>query len=200
MSLPPAADVTGLLHAWRAGEDGALERLVPLVYDELRRVAHARMRGQQPGHSLQTTALVHEAYLRLVDARHHNWQNRTHFFALCSQAMRQILVDSARARGAAKRGGGGARVPFEDWLAASPPLDIDLLALDEALNQLAADDPRQGRVVELRYFGGLSVEETAEVLGVSPQTVMRDWSAAKLWLVRALRHAGDAAPGEPHGA
>jgi len=198
MSLPPAADITRLLHAWRAGEDGAFERLVPLVYGELRRVAHARMRGQQAGHSLQTTALVHEAYLRLVDARDHNWQNRTHFFALCSQAMRQILVDAARARGAAKRG--GVRVPFEDWLAASPPPDIDLLALDEALTRLAAEDPRQGQVVELRYFGGLSVEETAEVLGVSPQTVMRDWSAAKLWLVRALRHAGDAVPGEPHGA
>jgi RNA polymerase sigma factor (TIGR02999 family) len=113
--------------------------------------------------------------------------------------MRQILVDAARARGAAKRGGGAARVPFEDWLVASPPPDIDVLALDEALTRLAAEDPRQGQVVELRYFGGLSVEETAEVIGVSPQTVMRDWSAAKLWLVRALRHAGDATLGEPHG-
>ncbi len=188
MSLSPAADVTRLLHAWRAGEEGALDRLMPLVYDELRRVAHARMRAQNPGHSLQTTALVHEAYLRLVDAREHDWQNRTHFFALCAQAMRQILVDIARAKGAAKRGGGAPRVPFEDWLAASPPPDVDVLALDEALTQLAAEDPRQGQVVELRYFGGLSVEETAQVLQVSPQTVMRDWNMAKLWLVRALRH------------
>jgi RNA polymerase sigma factor (TIGR02999 family) len=200
MSLSPAADVTGLLHAWRAGDDGALERLVPLVYEELRRVAHARMRGQHPDHTLQTTALVHETYLRLVEARAHSWQNRTHFFALCAQAMRQILVDAARARGAAKRGGGAAWVPFEDWLAATPPLDVDLLALDEALSQLAAEDPRQAQVVELRYFGGLSVEETAEILDVSPQTVMRDWSAAKLWLARALRHAGDAAQGDRHGA
>jgi RNA polymerase sigma factor (TIGR02999 family) len=188
MSLSPAADVTRLLHAWRAGEDGALDRLMPLVYDELRRVAHARMRAQSPGHSLQTTALVHEAYLRLVDAREHDWQNRTHFFALCAQAMRQILVDIARAKGAAKRGGGAPRVPFEDWIAPSPAPDVDLLALDEALTQLASEDPRQGQVVELRYFGGLSVEETAEVLKVSPQTVMRDWNMAKLWLVRALRH------------
>lgn len=188
MSLSPAADVTRLLHAWRAGEDGALDRLMPLVYDELRRVAHARMRAQNPGHSLQTTALVHEAYLRLVDAREHTWQNRTHFFALCAQAMRQILVDIARAKAAAKRGGGAPRVPFEDWIAASPPPDVDLLALDEALTQLAAEDSRQGQVVELRYFGGLSVEETAAVLHVSPQTVMRDWNLAKLWLVRALRH------------
>lgn len=190
MSLSPAADVTRLLHAWRAGEEGALDRLMPLVYDELRRVAHARMRAQQPGHSLQTTALVHEAYLRLVDAREHDWQNRTHFFALCAQAMRQILVDIARAKGAAKRGGGAPRVPFEDWLAASPPPDVDVLALDEALTQLAAEDPRQGQVVELRYFGGLSVEETADVLQVSPQTVMRDWNLAKLWLARSLRHQG----------
>ena len=189
MSLSPAADVTRLLRAWQAGDEGALERLVPLVYGELRRVAHARMRGQNPDHTLQTTALVHEAYLRLVEAPHHTWQNRTHFFALCAQAMRQILVDAARAKGAAKRGGGAPRVPFEDWLAASPPPDIDLLALDEALTQLSAEDPRQGQVVELRYFAGLSVEETAEVLKVSPQTVMRDWNMAKLWLVRALRHA-----------
>jgi RNA polymerase sigma-70 factor, ECF subfamily len=200
MSQSPAADVTRLLHAWRAGDDGALERLVPLVYDGLRRVAHARMRGQHPGHTLQTTALVHEAYLCLVEARDHNWQNRTHFFALCAQAMRQILVDAARARGAAKRGGGAVRVPLGDWLAASPPPDLDLLALDEALTQLAAEDPRQGRVVELRYFGGLGVEETAEILDVSPQTLMRDWSAAKLWLVRALRHAGDGSQEDRHGA
>jgi RNA polymerase sigma-70 factor (ECF subfamily) len=192
MSPPPAADVTGLLHAWRAGDDGALARLVPAVYHELRRLAHARMRAQEPGHTLQTTALVHEAYLRLVDARQVSWQNRTHFYALCAQAMRHILVDAARARGSLKRGGGAARVPFEEALAVSPQPDVDLLALDEALTRLAETDPRKGRVVELRYFGGLSVEETAEVLKVSPQTVMRDWNLAKLWLVRALRHAGAA--------
>ena len=184
---PP--DVTALLEAWRAGEDGALERLVPLVYGELRRLAHARMRAEHPGHSLQTTALVHEAYLRLVDARNVSWQDRSHFFALCAQAMRRILVDRARARRSEKRGGGAVALPYADWLAASPAPDVTLLAIDEALDQLTAIEPRKAKVVELRYFGGLSVEETAEALQVSVPTVMRDWNTAKLWLLRALRHA-----------
>lgn len=198
MPLPPAPEITHLLQAWRAGDDGALDRLTPLVYGELRRLAHARMRQEHPGHALQTTALVHEVYMRLVDARGVDWQDRAHFFAVCARAMRQILVDAARTRGARKRGGAAAAVPFDERLAVSPARDPELIALDEALTQLSAADPRQGQVVELRYFGGLSVEETADVLAVSPQTVMRDWKLAKLWLVRALRHAGepdgDAAP------
>jgi RNA polymerase sigma factor (TIGR02999 family) len=191
MPLPPAPEITQLLRAWRAGDDGALDHLAPLVYRELHYLAHARMRQEQPGHTLQTTALVHEAYLRLLEARRVDWQDRAHFFALCARAMRQILVDAARARGSLKRGGPGPAVAFDERLAVSPARDPELLALDEALRQLSAGDPRQGKVVELRYFGGLSVEETAEVLGVSPQTVMRDWKLAKLWLARALRHAGE---------
>lgn len=189
MSLPSSVDVTQLLHAWRAGDDGALERLAPLVYGELRRLAHARMRAEHVGRTLQTTALVHETYLHLVDARQVSWQSRTHFFALCAQAMRRILVDAARTRRAVKRGGIDERVPLLDQIGAIPLPDINLLALDEALTQLAEAAPRQAQVVELRYFGGLSVEETAEVLQVSRQTVMRDWNVAKLRLVRALRHA-----------
>jgi RNA polymerase sigma factor (TIGR02999 family) len=188
MSESPS-DVTALLHAWRAGDEGALGRLMPLVYHELRRLAHARMRAETPGHTLQTTALVNEAYLRLVDARSVSWQNRSHFFALCAQAMRRILVDTARARASGKRGGGAAEVPYADWLAASPAADVTLLAVDEALEQLAAVDARKARVVELRYFGGLSVDETAEALQVSVPTVMRDWAVAKAWLARALRRA-----------
>ncbi len=197
MAALPAVDVTQLLCRWGAGDDEALERLLPAVYHELRPLAHARLRAQNPNQTLQTTALVHEAYVRLVDARQVPWQNRTHFFALCAQAMRHILVDAARARGSLKRGGGAARVVFDEGLAVSPEPDVDLLALDEALTQLAKDDPRKGRVVELRYFGGLSVEETAEVLQVSAQTVMRDWNLAKLWLARTLRHAVDAGAKEP---
>ena len=191
MPLPPAPEITQLLQAWRAGDDGALDRLTPLVYDELRQLAHARMRHAQPGHTLQTTDLANEAYLRLVGARRVAWQDRAHFFAICARLMRHILVDAARSRRAQKRGGGAPFVDFDEQLAVSPARDPDLLALDEALTQLSVEDPRQGQVVELRYFGGLSVEESAEVLGVSPQTVMRDWKLAKLWLVRALRHADE---------
>jgi RNA polymerase sigma factor (TIGR02999 family) len=191
MSLPPAPEITRLLQAWRAGDDGALDQLTPLVYGELRRLAHARMRHAEPGHTLQTTALANEAFIRLVDARRVDWQDRAHFFAICARVMRHILVDAARTRRAQKRGGGAQFVAFDDQLAMSPARDPDLLALDEALTQLSREDPRQGQVVELRYFGGLSVEETAEVLKVSPQTVLRDWKLAKLWLVRALRHAGE---------
>jgi RNA polymerase sigma-70 factor, ECF subfamily len=184
---PYAPDVTGLLLAWREGDDAALERLIPLVYRELRTLAHARMRREHPGLTLQTTALVHEAYVRLVEARHVSWQNRSHFYALCAQAMRRIVVDAARARLSIKRGGGAEHVPLDEARVASPGRDDDVLALDEALTDLAKADPRKSRVVELRYFGGLSVEETAEVLRLSPQTVMRDWKMARLWLVKALR-------------
>jgi len=188
MPGPSTADVTRLLVAWRGGDDAALSRLAPLVYRELHRLAHARMRGQAAGVTLQTTALVHEAYLRLVDARQMPWQNRAHFFAVCAQAMRCIVVDAARARESLKRGGHGVRIAFRESRVASPDRDINLLALDEALTELAKTEPRKSKVVELRYFGGLSVEETAEVMQVSPQTVMRDWKMAKLLLARAIRH------------
>jgi len=185
-------DITQLLVAWRGGDEGAFERLAPLVYRELHKLAHARMRGQPAGLTLQTTALVHEAWVRLVDERHMPWQNRAHFYGVCAQAMRCILVDAARARVAQKRGGDAVRVPFNEAVCKSPAPDADVLALDEALGELARADPRKARVVELRYFGGLTVEETAEVLQVSPETVMRDWKVAKLRLLAALR--GEEAP------
>ncbi len=188
MPAQSAPDVTQLLLAWREGDNRALERLAPLVYGELRKLAHARMRAEDPGASLDTTALVHEAYLRLVDARRVSWQSRSHFYALCARAMRRILVDAARRRRSLKRGGTILVVPLEKSLPVSSERDSDLLALDEALADLSNEDPRQGQVVELRYFGGLSVDETARVLNVSAHTVVRDWNMAKLWLLRALRN------------
>jgi RNA polymerase sigma-70 factor (ECF subfamily) len=196
--LPASAapDVTRLLLAWRRGDRAALEELAPLVYAELRRLAHRQMRRERPGHTLQTTALVNETYLRLVDSKRVRWQNRVHFFAVCAQLMRRILVDHARARRSLKRGGKAVHVTLEDAPVGSPPPDEDLLALDEALTRLAAIDMRKSRVVELRHFGGLSVEETAEALGVSTDTVMRDWKMAKLWLLRELKRG---ATGESAG-
>jgi RNA polymerase sigma factor (TIGR02999 family) len=189
MSGPSTADVTRLLVAWQGGDEEALARLVPLVYRELHRLAHARLRAQQPaGATIQTTALVHEAYLRLVDAPRVACHDRAHFFTLCARAMRFILVDAARARGSLKRGGRDIRVAWRESRVVTPPFDVDLLALDEALRQLENVDPRKAKVVELRYFGGLSVDETAEALQVSCETVMRDWNTAKLWLLRRLRH------------
>jgi RNA polymerase sigma factor (TIGR02999 family) len=185
LPTPSAANITQLLLAWRAGDENALVTLIPLVYAELRRLARRRMRNPSPDQSLQTTALINETYLRLVGTRV-AWQNRAHFYAVCAQAMRRILVDNARARGSRKRGGDRIHVPFGEWIAAAPARDRDLLALDEALTELAAAEPRRSRVVELRYFGGLSVDETADALKMSPQTVMRDWNAARLWLLRAL--------------
>jgi RNA polymerase sigma factor (TIGR02999 family) len=175
------------LLAWRRGDQAALEELAPLVYAELRRLAHRQMRRERPGHTLQTTALVNETYLRLVDSKRVRWQNRAHFFAVCAQLMRRILVDHARARRSLKRGGDAVHVTLEDAPVGSPPPDADLLALDEALTRLAGIDMRKSRVVELRHFGGLSVEETAEALEVSTDTVMRDWKMAKLWLLRELK-------------
>jgi RNA polymerase sigma factor (TIGR02999 family) len=163
-----------------------LERLTPLVYRELRRLAHRYMARESPGHTLQTTALVHEVYLRLVDVQGVAWQDRAHFFAVCAQMMRRILTDFARSRHYLKRGGGAIRVSFEEALAASHQPPADLVALDDALGALARVDPRKAQVVELRFFGGLSAEETAEALKVSPQTVMRDWKTAKAWLLREL--------------
>jgi len=191
MPEPSGGDVTRLLLAWRAGDDSALELLIPLVYDHLRRLAHCRLRGENPGHTLQTTALVNETYLHLVDARQVAWQDRAHFYALCAQVMRRILVDAARAKGTRKRGGDHLAVPLEDWLAAAPGRNRDLLALDDALSELARTEPRESQVVELRYFGGLNVEETAEVLKVSPRTVARDWNMARLRLLRALRRGSE---------
>jgi RNA polymerase sigma factor (TIGR02999 family) len=179
-------DVTGLLVAWRDGNPQALDELIPIVYAELRRIARQRLRGERSGHSLQPTALTHEAFLRLFGARQVDWQDRAHFFAVASQLMRRILVEHARNRGAAKRGGGATRVTLDEVDAPAESADVDVVALHEALARLEAVDPRQSRIVELRYFGGLSIEETAEVLGASPATIKRDWRVAKLWLRRAL--------------
>jgi len=185
MPAPPR-EITQMLLKWREGDSAALDQLMPLVYEELRRLAKRYMAGERSGHTLQTTALVNEAYLRLTDHREMRWQNRAHFFAVAAQAMRRILVDHARARDAVKRGGGAPKASLEDAALLAQEKAPELIALDEALRELAAMDPRKGRVVELRYFGGLSVEQTAEVLGVSGVTVMREWSAAKAWLLRAM--------------
>lgn len=188
MPAPAPSEVTRLLIAWRDGDRAALDRLVPVVYGELRRLAHRQMRGERAGHTLQTTALVNEAYLRLVGGSDRvRWQNRVHFFAISAQLMRRILVDAARARGSLKRGGKAVHLSLEDAPAVTQQPHADLVALDDALTALAAFDARKSQVVELRYFGGLTVDETAEALHVSPETVMRDWNMAKLWLLRELK-------------
>ena len=184
--------VTELLRSWARGDQSALDRLVPLVHDELHRLAHRCMRQEQAGHTLQTTALVDEAYLRLVDADNVRWEDRRHFFAIAATIMRRILVDFARARRAKKREAILLKAPvdLERLQVAAPQPDADIVALDDALQSLAVFDARGARVVELRYFGGLSIEETAEVLGVSPRTVKRDWAAARAWLMGELQHGG----------
>jgi RNA polymerase sigma factor (TIGR02999 family) len=179
-------DVTGLLQAWGQGDEAALQELVPLVYDQLHVAACRYMAGERPGHALQATALIHETYLRLVSVRRVKWQNRAHFFAICARLMRRILVDFARSRGYQKRGGDGTDVSFDEALVVSSAPDVDLVTLDDALRTLAAVDERKSRVVELKFFGGLTVKETAEVLNVSVDTVMRDWKLAKSWLLREL--------------
>jgi RNA polymerase sigma factor (TIGR02999 family) len=187
-----APGVTDLLLAWRDGDEAAMERLVPLVHEELHRIARRCMAGERPGLTLQATALVNEAYLRLVDVQRVNWQNRAHFLAVAARLMRRVLVDAARARQADKRGGDALRVTFDEARVAGRERAIELVKLDEALEALAALDLRKGRVVELRFFSGLSLEETAEALGVSGKTVMRDWEFAKAWLQREMardRHA-----------
>jgi len=184
--MPPPKEVTQLLLAWSDGDRSALEKLIPLVYDELRRLARRYMNRERTGHTLQTTALVNEAYLRMVDLKAVQWQNRAHFFAVCAQLMRHILVDFARSRGYKKRGGGARKIPIEDALEVSADHSEDLVALDDALNSLSELDERKSKVVELRFFGGLSVDETAHVLKVSPDTVMRDWKMAKVWLLREI--------------
>jgi RNA polymerase sigma factor (TIGR02999 family) len=182
--------VSALLLKWRGGDEEALQHLLPLVYCELRRLAHYYLQGQRPGHTLQSTALVHEAYLRLVKQRQGKFQNRAHFFAISAQLMRQILVEYARSRKAAKRNA-GQTITFNDAVQFVKGRSVDLVALDDALNTLARLDPQQCRVVELRFFGGLSIEDTACVLDISPATVKRDWSTAKTWLRHEMTRTGE---------
>ena len=185
-AIPPSIEITHLLKAWGQGDEGALQRLIPLVQQELHRLAHRYMSREKPDHTLQTTALVNEVYLRLVDIAQVSWQDRAHFFAISARMMRRILTDFARSRHYQKRGGAALHVSFDEALAVSQEKDSEIIAVDEALSALAAVDARKSQVVELRFFGGLSVEETAEVLKVSPETVKRDWRFAKAWLHRAL--------------
>jgi RNA polymerase sigma factor (TIGR02999 family) len=182
-------EVTQLLRAWGSGDDRALEKLTPLVETELHRLAHRYMTREKPGHTLQTTALVNELYLKLVNVQDMTWQDRAHFFAISARMMRHILTDFARSRQFQKRGGAAQHVTLDEALIASPEQDTDMVALDEALSQLAAVDARKSQVVELRFFGGLNVDETAEVLKVSRETVIRDWKFAKVWLLRELSGA-----------
>ena len=186
MTAPTPHEVTRLLIDWGNGDRAALDKLTPLVHEELRRMARQYMSRERPGHTLQTTALVNEAYLRLVDQRQAHWQNRAHFFAVAARVMRHILIDHARQHVRAKRGGKTQRISLDEAAVMSPERASDLLALDEALDELATIDPRRSRVVELRYFGGLNIDETAEVLKVTPTTVSRDWRWAKAWLYKAV--------------
>jgi len=181
MTLPEQPNVTELLVASHRGDPEALNKLLPLVYDELRRVAERYLRRERPDHTLQATALVHEAYLRLID-QDVPWQNRAHFFGIAAEMMRRILIDHARGMQAAKRGGGGIKLPLDEVISLSDERAADLIVLDEALNELAKIDPQKSRIVELRFFGGLSIEETAEVMGIGTATVVRQWKLAKAWL------------------
>src|SRR5262249_871572 len=187
MSAPPSREVTGLLQAWSRGDEEALQKLIPLVYQELHAAARRYMARERPGHILQTTALIHETYLRLVDIRQVRWQDRAHFLAICARLMRRILIAFARKRRFKKRGGAGFHVDLDEPLVVTSHPDTNLLAVDEALERLARVDARTSRVVELRFFGGLGVKETAEVMKVSTDTVKRDWKFAKVWLLRDLR-------------
>jgi RNA polymerase sigma factor (TIGR02999 family) len=186
VSKPLDQDVTKLLIQWSKGDSDALDALVPLVYDELRRLAQLYLSREKPGHTLSSTALVHEAYLRLVQQKDVTWQNRAHFFGVAARMMRRILVDHARRRGYAKRGGGALTLSLDETIAPAPEREISLVALDEALDSLAKLDERQSRMVELRFFGGLTIEETSEVLGVSAPTVKREWASARAWLYREI--------------
>ena len=190
MAEAQISETTQLLRAWANGDPAALERLTPRVYDELRRIAGHFMQNERPGRTLQTTALVHEAYLRLIDVKNVDWQHRAHFFAVSATMMRRILLDRARKREAGKRGGKTPRVNLDDIPDVRSGRARELIALDDALNAIAEVDPRKARVIELRFFGGLSVEETAEVLKVSPDTVLRDWRLARAWLLSELSDRG----------
>jgi RNA polymerase sigma-70 factor (ECF subfamily) len=182
----PPSEVTLLLQGWRSGDSTALDALLPLVYKELRRLAHFQLQKERPEHTLQSAALVHEAYLRLIGLKLPQWESRTHFFAIAAQLMRQILVDYARRHVAAKRGGGVCKLSLEDATMVSPQKDVDVISLDDALNALAKIDARQSRVVELRFFAGLSLREISEALEIAPATVQRDWTAARAWLYREI--------------
>jgi RNA polymerase sigma factor (TIGR02999 family) len=184
----PSQDVSQMLRDWRNGDAQALDRLLPLVYDELKRLAAGYLRRERPGHTLQTTALVHEAYLRLVDQTHADWQNRAQFIGVAANLMRRILVDHAREKQATKRGSGALRLSLNDITGKAKEKDAEVLALHDALTELQTFDPQQSRIVELRYFAGLSIAETAEVAGISPATVKREWNAAKAWLYNQLKH------------
>jgi RNA polymerase sigma factor (TIGR02999 family) len=186
MDLPATDEFTQLLKAWTGGDQSALGKLTPLAYEHLHQVARRYMAGERPGHALQTTALVNEVYLRLVDCGQVHWQDRAHFFAVSAQLMRRILIDFARSRGYQKRGGGVVQIPLDEAPSVCDEPDDNLVALDDALQALATIDERKSKVVELRFFGGLSIEETAEVLKVSPETVQRDWRLAKVWLLREM--------------
>ena len=190
MPAPLPVEVTQLLKAWTEGDQEALDKLVPQVHAELHRLAKRYMGQERPGHILQTTALVNEAYMRLIDWENVSWQNRAHFFGVSAQLMRRILVDFARSRDYVKRGGEAQHVSLEEAAVVTHQKDADFIALDDALNSLAAIDPRKSQIVELRFFGGLSVEETAEVVGTSPRTVKREWSMAQAWLHRELSKKG----------
>ncbi len=181
-----APDVTGLLVQWRAGDNNALEALTPLVYDELRRLARSYLRRENPGHTLEGTALVHEAYMRLVQQRDVQWRNRNHFYALAAELIRRILVDHARAKVAAKRGSQSVKLSLDEAIAPAEERDVNLVALDDALIALADVDKQQSRIIELRYFAGLTIDQTAEVLAVSPATVKREWTMAKAFLKREM--------------
>jgi RNA polymerase sigma-70 factor (ECF subfamily) len=190
MGAPQAGEVTNLLLAWQGGDEGALQSLMDLVYQDLRRAAHRYMAGERASHTLQTTALVHEVYLRLIGISRISWQNRAHFLAICARLMRRVLIDFARVRGYQKRGADAAVLSLDEALTISSRPDPNLVALDEGLKRLAKVDQRKSQVVELRFFGGLSVEETATALSVSRETVMRDWKLAKAWLLRELSRGG----------
>ena len=186
MIRPSTHEVTELLIEWSNGDKAALDKLMPLIHEELRRLAHHYMSNERPGHTLQTTALVNEAYLRLVNRKGVHWQNRAHFFAIAATLMRSILVDHARSHASAKRGGGGPRIEIDEAMIVSRERAAEVLALDDVLKKLANFDPQQSRIVELRFFGGLTIEETAEVLDLSRATIKREWTAARAWLYREL--------------
>jgi len=190
MTTPSPKEVTQMLADWNNGDKAALDRLVPVVYQELRRLARRHMRGEREGHTLQTSALVNEAYVRLVDYKNMRWQNRAHFFAVAAQVMRRILVENARSRQCAKREGSARKVSLDETAIVSEERSADIVALDDALVSLARLDPRKSQIVELRFFGGLSIEEVAEVLKVSPTTVQREWKSAKAWLYRSINEGG----------
>jgi len=191
MAQPSSHEMTQLLRAWNAGDKQALEQLMPLMYEELHRLAARCVAGEQEGHVLQTTALVHEVYIRLVAVGNVGWRDRAHFFALCARLMRRILIDLARSWHDQKRGGYAAHIHLEEALTVSIETAPDILAVDDALQSLAAVDSRKSRIVKLRFFGGLTVEETADVLEISPETILRDWRLAKAWLMRELSRGGD---------